>query len=259
MIGIDKYAYTSKISKIDPKTKLLFALFPLCICIICNSFIISILTIVIMTYATLKLGGISYNRLFKLMLIPTSFLLVGVLTIIINRFLSSENLLLSINLGNYFYGVSGESLIKGLKIVFKALGAVSCMYFFSLNTSMNDFFNFLRKTRLPILFIELMELMYKFIFVIWEEKEKVYIAQSSRLGYLGFKNKLKSSAELMTVLFLRSFRRVDKINISLESRGFDGSLDILTDEYMKHKKMEFYTIIIAIILILVYILERIII
>lgn len=256
MIGIDKYAYSSNISKVDSKVKILFGLIPLCICIICNSFIVSTLTIVIMTYATLVWGGISYKIFLKLMLLPASFLLIGAVTIMINQFPLEANLLVGVNIGSYSYGISWESLKKGFLIIFKALGAVSCMYFFSLNTPMNDFFNFLKKTKLPTLIIELMELMYKFIFVIWEEGEKIYTAQSSRLGYLGFRNKISSTGELVSTLFLRAFRRVDRVNVSLESRGFDGELDTLVEEYNPCNWMKIWTICVSSILVLVYFIER---
>ncbi|KMT21830.1 cobalt ECF transporter T component CbiQ [Clostridium cylindrosporum] len=256
MIGIDKYAYLSKISRLNPKGKLLFSMLPLLICIFSNSFIVSILTIIIMTYATLVWGGISYKVFLKLILIPIGFLFIGSATIMINRFNLGSPLLIGVSLGSYSYGISYDTLMKGLLITLKSLGAVSCMYFFSLNTPMNDFFNLLRKTKLPVLLIELMELMYRFIFIIWEEGEKIYIAKSSRLGYLGFKNQMYSTGELISSLFLRSFRRIDTINAALESRGFDGSLDTLVEEYSPCKWLNIYTVLVCIILIISYIVER---
>lgn len=256
MIGIDKYAYSSKISKVNPKSKVMFGIFPLLICIFLNSFTVSILTIIIMTYAALKWGGISYKVFVKLLLLPVGFLLIGSVTIMINQFPTGTSILVGAKIGSHLYGISYDSLLKGLSISFKSLGAVSCMYFFSLNTPMNDLFNLLRKTKLPVLIIELMELMYRFIFIIWEEGQRVYTAQSSRLGYEGFKNKITSSAELISTIFLRAFRRVDRINTSLESRGYDGSLSAFEENYEPCKWMNRGSVLVCLILIVSYIVER---
>lgn len=256
MIGIDKYAYSSKISKVSPKSKCLFGIFPLLLCIFLNSFSVSLLTIIIMIYAALKWGGISYKVFIKLLLLPVGFLLIGSITIMTNQFPLDKGLLIGVKLGNHLYGISSETFLNGIRISLKSLGAVSCMYFFSLNTPMNDFFNLLRKTKLPILVIELMELMYRFIFIIWEEGQRVYTSQSSRLGYVGFRNKLTSSAELISTIFLRAFRRVDRINASLESRGYDGSLNAFEEDFPPCKWMNKSCVLVCITLILVYIIER---
>ncbi len=257
MIGIDKIAYTSKIAKIDPFQKFLFSIIPLLLCICLNSITLSILTIFIMGYASFKLGGISYKTFSALLLIPLAFLIFGSFTVMINQFPKDYNVLFGIKVGNYMYGVSSGSFLNGLNIIFKALAAVSCMYFFSLNTNMNSFFIMLRKTKLPILFIEIMELMYRFIFIIFEEGQRIYIAQNSRLGYVGFKNKLKSTADLVSTVFISAFKKVDRINSALESRGFNGSLDSLEESYEKDKKFNIYTILVCTLLIVAYILERI--
>lgn len=256
MIGIDKYAYQSQISKVNPRDKIIFSILPLILCIFLNSFTVSILTIIIMIYATLIWGSISYKVLGKMLLIPLGFLIIGSLTIMINRFPIDTSLLVGVKVGSYVYGISLDTFKQGILVSLKSLGAVSCMYFFSLNTPMNDLFNFLRKTKLPILVTELMELMYRFIFVVWDEAMKMRVAQTSRLGYYGLKNSITSCGDLVSMLFIRAFKRVDRINSALESRGYDGSLDTLVEEYESCKWINKYSVLVCGILIISYILER---
>ena len=84
MFNIDKYAYASKLKKIDPMGKFLFSIITLGVCLWANNLIISIAVLFIMGYSTIKIGGTPIKVFFKLMLIPLAFLIIGVLTITIN-------------------------------------------------------------------------------------------------------------------------------------------------------------------------------
>ena len=228
MSGIDKYAYKSKIATVKASHKLLFTLLMMCVCLFFSSLAVSAVTIAVMSVATLLLGGYRLKKYVGLLLVPFSFLIIGVLTIIINQLTSADEAIVSLHVFGGVYGVSPASATAGVKLFLRAMGAVTCLYFFSLNTPMNSFLSLLRK-RAPTILVELMELMYRFIFIIWEEAAKIHTAQASRLGYKGFMNSLRSLADLVTSVFIRAFRRVDRVSVCLESRGFDGNFDYLTE------------------------------
>ncbi|MEG0371198.1 MAG: cobalt ECF transporter T component CbiQ [Clostridium sp.] len=256
MNGIDRYSYCSKIRDINPRDKLCLSLFPLFICICISSFSVSIITILIMAFLTIRFSGIGYKKYIYLLMIPLGFLILGSIGIMINTIRPGEIFLLGVSVGEGVYGITEISLFKGINIILRSIGAISCMYFLSLNTTMNSLFIFLRRTKLPVLIIELMELMYRFVFILWEEGRRIYIAQSSRLGYEGFRNKISSSSELISVLFIRAFKRVDRINLALESRGFSGGLNTIAYETRSSKKLYIYTILISIFQVCIYFIER---
>lgn len=249
MIAIDEYAYRSKIAGVDPKGKLMFSLIPLCICLCMNSVLVSILTIVLMAAACVKCGRLSVKKYVKLMLIPVSFLMLGAVTIIINRYQSDSTLIVGITVGKYAYGIDRTSLIKGIKLILRALGAVSCMYFLSLNTPMVDLFSFLRRTKLPELVISLMELIYRYIFVLWEEAERMRTAQKSRLGDRGFITSVRAMGSLISNLFMRAFARCDRAYTALEARGFDGTLGGDNENFSCPKAMYLHTAWVSLVLI----------
>ena len=228
MTGIDKYAYKSKIAVLKASHKLLFALVMMGVCLFFGSLAVSALTIAVMSVATLILGGYRLKKYLSLLFVPLSFLVIGVLTIIVNQLAGADEAIVSFNAFGGIYGISPDSLHTGFKIFLRALGAVACLYFFSLNTPMNSFLSLLRK-HVPGIVVELMELMYRFIFIVWEEAGKIHTAQSSRLGYKGFVNSLKSLADLITSVFIRALRRVDRISVSLESRGFEDNFNFLIE------------------------------
>lgn len=256
MILIDKYAYASKLARVSPKSKMLFSMLPLLICICLNSIIVSSVTIVIMAFATVKYGKLRFSKYLKFISIPCGFLIIGTITILINRFGQDHTLLLGVNIGKYAYGIDNESVMKSGKLVLKALGAVSCMYFLSLNTPMSDIFQVISHTRLSPIIVTLMELIYRYIFVLLDEVERMNIAKDSRLGNCNFKTALRSTGELISMLFLRAYQRSDRIYAALESRGYNGKFTALDEEYIYSKKMNTASILICCVLITVWGMER---
>lgn len=258
MIQIDNYAYKSKLLNTDPKGKLIFSLTTLSICLLMNSPSVGILTIILMGYATINASGISIKKYLKLLSIPFVFLIIGTVTVVVNRYGADKQILIGFNLGNYQYGVDKESLITGVTLITRALGSVSAMYFLALNTPMIELFEFLRGTKLPNLLVTLMELIYRFIFIIWEEASNMRIAQASRLGDVNFKTAVKSTGEMIGMLFIRAYKRADRVFMSLESRGYNGEVRFLKEEYKSARRLYFGTALVSLILIVAGLLERII-
>lgn len=258
MNSIDKYAYKSKICDIDPKSKIVVSMVTLLICLVMNSLWVGAAAVVIMGYESIRCSGISIKKYIKLLMIPTVFLLIGIITIIVNKHDITQQLLVGIKIGEYNYGVNVNSLQYGFTLIFKALGAVSSMYFLTLNTPMIDLFEFFRGTHLPNLIISLMELIYRFIFIISEETENMKIAQDSRLGNLTFKSSIRSTAEMISMIFLRSYRRADRIYTALESRGYEDNVQFMKENYKSGKKIYITGISINIFIIAVGIIEKII-
>ncbi len=231
MSGFDKYAYYSKITSVRASDKLMFTLIPLMICLWMDDYIISLIIMIVMGFCTVICSGIQIRNYIKLLTIPLSFLLIGTLTVIINQLGTADTKpILAASIFRHTYGITRMSLITGVKLICKAMAAVICLYFFSINTTMNSFFSLLRRSRFPVILIELMELIYRFIFVIWSEADKIYIAQSSRLGYKSFTVSLRSLGALGSTIFMKALGRADRMNHALEARGFNGRFEYLATE-----------------------------
>lgn len=234
MINIDNYAYISKLKGIDPMLKLVFALLTLGVCLWANSALIAVLVILIMGWVTVCKGGTPISLFMKLMLIPMSFLIIGVLTIAVNVSQSQSIFLFSIALAGTHIGVSSVSIANAIRLFFKALGAVSCLYYLSLNTPMVDLLAVLRRLKVPKLMIELMGLIYRFIFVLFETANTMITAQQSRLGYSNLSSGYRSLGTLASTLFVRAYKRGDALYTALEARGYDGELNVLEESVVTH-------------------------
>jgi ABC-type cobalt transport system, permease component CbiQ and related transporters len=89
----------------------------------------------------------------------------------------------------------------------------------------------LRKIKVPALFMELMGLVYRFIFVMAETAEKIYTSQSSRLGYVNLNRGYHSLGQLVSNLFIKSYHRSKMLFIALTSRCYTGEIAVLEKSY----------------------------
>lgn len=231
MIYIDKYAYISKLNNQNPMYKLIFCMLTMSVCIWANSIVVSIIIIFIMGLYTVGKGSIPCHVFIKLMLVPISFLILGVAASGINVSAKQNVFIFYISVFGTNIGVTPSGIMEALHIFFRALGAVSCLYYLSLNTPMVDILHVLGKFKVPKLFIELMGLIYRFVFVLLETVDIMVTAQKSRMGYSGILSSYRSLAVLTSTLFIRAYKRADRLYTSLESRGYDGEINVIHESY----------------------------
>ena len=62
---------------------------------------------------------------------------------------------------------------------------------------------------------------------------RIHTAQASRLGYVGARRSLESAGTLAALVFLRAWKRGERVYAALESRGYDGQLATLPVAYDK--------------------------
>lgn len=83
-MGIDYYAYNSRLYKVSPAFKVIFGFILIILSITCNSIIISTIIFLYMSFMTVKIGGINLKYYCKLMIIPMSFLLLSDIAIAVD-------------------------------------------------------------------------------------------------------------------------------------------------------------------------------
>lgn len=230
MILIDKLSYSSRLRFKNPTVKFIFAVLTLLICVLSRSIFVSSITLLVMGSLIVLYNGTSLSYFFKLMTIPLVFLLLSTVAIIIN--ISSQPLsAFAIPFFQWYITSSVESLIFACRLILTALSAVSCLYFLSLSTPITDILMVLKKLHCPELLIELMLLIYRFIFVLLDLAAALSISQKSRLGNKDFKTSCKSLGSLLAVLLVRSFQKSGKLYDAMESRCYTGRILALPEAY----------------------------
>lgn len=256
MLGTDKYAYRSKIKNVDPVDKLLITLPVLLLCIFLNHWTVSLATLIGMIILNQFFGKNTLSEIGHMLSIPMGFILIGTLTVIVGTYDPKESLLIGLRIGQSHFGITLQSLMRGFEIIAKSMGVMSAVYFFVMNTTISDLSIAMQRLRVPRLFTELMELIYRFIFVLMESASKIKTAQNSRLGYKDFRTSYHSTGTLAARVFVDAMRRSDKIYNALDSRGYQGQILTPDIRYEKHSAMLVSGAIMVVVQILIFVLLR---
>lgn len=229
-MGTDRYAYQSRLRRISPMPKLLLTGSALVLCLLCDSVTVGLVTLLGMWGLVTALGGLSPRVFLRFLCVPMAFLAIGCITILINSYPQGAPVLLAVPVG--------------------------AMYFLALNTPVTDVTMALERMHVPHLLVELMELIYRFIFVLTETASRIRLAQESRLGYQGVRRSLSSLGTLASMVFLRAWRKADRVYTALESRGYSGSLVTLSGGYARGAWLYPLTAAVAAVQLAAWYLER---
>ena len=110
----------------------------------------------------------------------------------------------------------------------RAYGAVCCLYFLSLTIPMQEIIMMLGAMHLPPLIIELMYLIYRYIFLLLDIQHRMTIAASSRLGYASLRSSWFSFTHISGNLLAASFSRSNNCLDAMDARCYNGRLRFLT-------------------------------
>ena len=230
MLLIDKLSYQSKLRYVNASEKLVYALLTLVLCILSRSVKVAVLVFAVNGVLTVGKGGIPLFRHIKLLMIPLAFLAAGTAAVMINVSRTPMDAF-ALQAGEWYVTGSCEGIRRGLGLCVTALSAVSSLYFLSLNTVMTDILCACRKMHFPPLLMELMLLIYRFIFVLFETAFSITVSQQSRLGNRGFRTRIRSFGMLGASLFILALKRSAALYDAMESRCYDGSIRVLSREH----------------------------
>ena len=230
MITIDKLCYHSKLRYENAGEKFAFAVITLCICVMSRSIAVACIVLAVTGILAVWKGGIPVSRYLRFLTVPLAFLFLSTIAIMFN--IKKVPLdLFAIPVGNWYITASTDSFFYALQLILTALAAVSCLYFLSFTTPMPDILEVLRKLHCPGLLIELMLLIYRFIFVLFETAFSITVSQQSRLGNRGFRTRIRSFGMLGASLFILALKRSAALYDAMESRCYDGSIRVLSREH----------------------------
>ncbi|WNF31600.1 cobalt ECF transporter T component CbiQ [Aeribacillus composti] len=244
MLLIDKYAYFNGLRNVHPVEKITLSLCLLLFILIAKAPLVSLFAFIVLSTFIVVVARIPLSYYMKLLAIPMFFLFSGIVTILIS-FTDGQtfnsDVIWSTHIGDWQIFISKESLNRSVNLVFMVLSSVSCLYFLILTTPLTAILQVLRKLKLPPLFIELITLTYRFIFVFLEESVTIYQSQSSRLGYITIRQGMKSLGLLISVLFLKVFERTKQLTIAMNSRGYEEEI-LFFDQSYRYSSVNWFTI-----------------
>ena len=229
VLSIDYYAYISAIRDWNPMFKVFFSLAVLIAVIAINSLYVSLFVLITMGFLTVVRGRIPLHQYISTLTIPIVFVLVGSLTIALSfarQPLGQYNL----HLGFFYIYTTDADLLRMVNLMAKAMAAVSALFMMTLSTPSGEIISVMRKVHVPKLFVELMNMIYRYIFVIMETNRKMHDSAESRLGYVDYRTSVKSFSGTASNLLVVSLKKANAYYDALVSRGYNGELLFLERE-----------------------------
>lgn len=215
---------------------MIFSLATLLIALISNSIIISVVVILLMSGVLILKARIPKFVFWKLLLVPLSFVIIGIIPIIISVTTSEHDFIVQISYWGLKIGVSSANLMTAAKLLFRTTASICCLYFLALTTPLIEITSILRKLKLPAVFIEFMNLIYRLLFILLDTAHQIRISQLSRGGYSSIKSTFTSLAYLGSNLLVKAYYRAKKLSLALKSRGYKGRIEVLDREYQLSKR-----------------------
>ena len=206
MIMMDKWAYSSALREKNPYSKLLFGIMNLLLCIICRSYLGSVAVFIGMMICVVGISKMPLKAYIKLLLMPVVFLLMSTITIIF-EFGNIESAKVVITLAGGYIHATSSSITRGLTLFMSSFASISCLYFLAVTTPIIDMIQVLRSMHCPKILIELMFLIYRFIFLLFETGNAILVAQDCRLGHKDTKTSMISTSKMAAVLLVRAYQR----------------------------------------------------
>ncbi len=244
MLMIDSLAYASRFRPVHPGKKVLAAVLLLIAVVTLQSITFGVILTVGMGALSVWGGGTPFRLYVRLLKIPMLFILLSLAAIVVNVTAGPaasgqgalDGSLIAVRLGPVVLSVFSEGIFRGAKLAVSALGAVSCMYFLALSTPLTDIFFVLEKIKCPFLIIELMLLIYRFVFLLWSIAGELNQAADSRLGNITFFKSVRTTGQMFATLFIRALRRSSALYDAMESRGYNGKIHVLPGFRAKNTK-----------------------
>ena len=225
MQSLDALSYQSRWRQRDPRAK--FALYVLMMVLAMSLPPAGQAALLIIIAAfTCWLLRVSPLRYLKWLLIPFSFLAVGLVAIIISFARQPDVLLWSIQLGKYWIGLDPAGIATANLTFWRSMAALSATFWFMLNMPFEQLIKLMKHGRIPLVLIEQILLTWRFIFIFLEEAAVIYHAQSLRFGYRNLRTGYRSLAMLVTMLFSRVMMRYQQMSVALDVKLYQGNFHI---------------------------------
>ena len=235
---IDRYSdIGSFIHRLDPRVKIISTVFLIIAVVFTKptsffafllyAFVIGIL---------LSLSKIPRGYIFRQSLVIVPFVLMIAVFI---PFFKEGEVAGGYSFGTFELNITYDGLTVLWNVLVKSYLSILCMILLISSTEFSVFLKALQKLRFPTILVMVLSFMYRYIFVIVDELMKMKQARDARAvgGSQWFR--IKTVANMIGTLFIRSYERAESVYMAMRSRGFTGSLNTICDFRIKNRDVFF--------------------
>ncbi len=148
----------------------------------------------------------------------------------------------SADIGNWHITVTREGLTLFGGMLAKSWLSVLALILLAATTTVTSLLKGLEQLRAPSIMVMLLSFMYRYLFVISDEAERLSMARNSRSFGGGVRLHARTLGYMAGTLFLRSYERGERIYGAMLARGFDGRIRSLEEPRMQTPDMVYVSI-----------------
>lgn len=226
---IDYYSYRSGLGRWNPLLKIIFTLAALLAVIGTEDIQIAGITFLCMVVLVIKIGKVPLEEYGRLLMVPAVFIATGAIVVLLQfeeggtLLWKWKNLILEVY-------ITKENLKQASILVAKSFSAVSVLYMLSLSTPIGEILQELKKWHMPSIVLDLMYLIYHYIFILLEINHKQKEAAKARLGYRDWRIAIRTFAKELSNLLILSLQKSNTYFDAMEARGYCGELNFLVEK-----------------------------
>ncbi|MCW6034935.1 cobalt ECF transporter T component CbiQ [Spirulina subsalsa FACHB-351] len=231
-LNLAQFAYTNRLRRLPPEHKLGFAIALFILGYTAPPPIQWLITLWVGVWIVVY-GGIPLSVYGKLLSLPLGFGVLSLPPLVLSGVSLSqiseiqEDIWQGFFLGGFYLYLSQQGLQQAGEMLSRAIALTSCLYFILLTIPLLEIIRLLQKLRCPSLILDLLLLMYRFIFLLMDTANELILAQNARFGYHSFNRSLHSLGLLITQLLHRTLENYRASVLGLQSRGFNGEFRVL--------------------------------
>jgi cobalt/nickel transport system permease protein len=143
------------------------------------------------------------------------------------------------SIGSWQLAITDTGLVRFLSILIRSWISLQAAILLTATTKFSDLAHGLRHLRVPLILIAIISFMYRYLFVLGEEAERLLqarAARSARLPGRGMPSvfwRARVAGNMVGQLFLRSYERSDRVYNAMVARGFKGEFLTFTPHIMQ--------------------------
>ncbi len=217
---------------VRPSYKMVFGLSVITLSLVVPHALFSLVAFVFVGFVLQVFAKISWSKYLARYEVPAVFIIISLITILIEfgDIPLLGTVLWSAGDGRGIF-ITWAAVRHSAELGARVIGSLSGLFFISLSCSMVDILQQLRRLHVPIFFITIMEMIYRFSQSIGASFRRMIVSQHLRLGYFNLFRGVKSLGIAMGRLFSRVLLRSEKTSVALDLRLYQGSLQTLPKTY----------------------------
>lgn len=218
---IDQYSgLDSFVHRLDPRTKIIAS--------------IAVILVILLTppgsweafaiYLLILLGWVWMARLpFKYVLKRSLVILPFVVMIaIFIPFFKEGNEIWGWNVWAWHIGITYEGLAVLVNVIIKGWLSMLCLIVLTSSSKFADLLQGMYRLKVPLIFVQIISFMYRYIFVLIDQAMRMQMARDSRNFGVNRWVIFKTMGNMIGMLFIRSYERGERIYAAMLSRGYTG-------------------------------------